>query len=84
MNKSTYRIVYSDIKGKPPAHLPIDCKTKFRSFKRATKLAHNLHKEGRDVVLLESDANGFIASWELTAFESVPAFEFNESRTDLK
>lgn len=84
MNKSFYKVVYSDIKGKAPSYLPLTAKTKFRSFGRASQFAKNLHKQNRDVTLIESDDRGYIASWKLIAGKEATVFEFNESRTDVE
>ena len=84
MSGSIYRVVYSDIKGKPIAHLPITYRVKFRSFERAMKTAERLHSGKRDVVIIESDDKGMIASWELNTEYQGMIFDYNESRTDLK
>jgi hypothetical protein len=47
--KTTYKIVYSDIKGKEPAHLPITLKTNFRDLERALRACEKLNLENRDV-----------------------------------
>lgn len=84
MNGSIYKVVYSDIKGKPVSHLPITYKVNFRSFERAMKTAKRLHLFNRDVVVIESDEKGMIASWELnTDYKGGMIFDYNESRTDL-
>lgn len=62
-----YQVTYSDIKDKPVNHLPITAKTKFRSFERACTFAKRLHKQNRDIVIVENDNDGFIANWELLA-----------------
>ena len=84
MNGSIYKVVYSDIKGKPVSHPPITYKVKFRSFERAMKTARRLHLVNRDVVVIESDSQGMIASWELnTDYKGGMIFEYNKTRTDL-
>lgn len=77
---SVYNIVYSDIKGRPAQHLPITYRVNFRSFERASKVAKRLHRDNREVVIIASDSQGMIASWELPADYDGVAFEYNESR----
>ena len=83
MNGSIYRVVYSDVKGKPVSHLPITYKVKFHSFERAMKTSKRLHSGKRDVVVIESDSKGMIASWELNTEYQGMIFDYNEARTDL-
>jgi hypothetical protein len=61
-----FKVTYSDIKDKPPSHFPLTWSTDFRSFERALKLAHKLHKQNRDVILVETSEDG-IFTWEFTA-----------------
>lgn len=84
MNKSIYKVVYSDVKGKPVSHLPITYRVNFRSFDRAMRTAKRLHSGNRDVVLIESDDKGMIASWELNTEYQGMIFDYNESRKDLE
>jgi hypothetical protein len=64
VSDSTYKVTYSDIKGKPADHLPITAKIKFRSFKTAKSFAWKLHGQNRDVVIVESNSDGVVAIWE--------------------
>lgn len=76
---NTYKLVYTDIKGQPPQHLPITCTTCYRSFDRATKAAKLLHKQGRSVVIIEQSDKGVIATWELEAGQDKVVFDCDEN-----
>ncbi len=76
--KSTYRIVYSDIKDKPPSHLPVTMATRFRSSARAFKTAKRLWKQGRSVVVYESNALGCVCTWEFESGTETVVFDCDE------
>lgn len=59
-----YKIVYSDLKNKPISHLPVYWSTNFRSFSRALNQARKLHKQNRDIVIIEQGSR-FSKTWEI-------------------
>jgi hypothetical protein len=64
---TVFKVVYSDIKGKPIIRWPLIWSTNFRRFNSARVIANRLHEEGRDIVIIERDDNGMVATWEKKA-----------------
>lgn len=71
--KSVYKVVVSDIKGETK-YLPATLSTKFRKFERASAIAKRRHAENRDVTIVEMNANGIVATWEIEAGSDMVVF----------
>ncbi len=64
---TVYNIVYSDMKDKPVSHLPVTAKRNYRLLSRVMIDAHALHRQNRDVVVIERNQDGIVATWEYEA-----------------
>ena len=75
--KSIYRVVYSDIKHR----YIITYNTDFRKFDRALRVAMRLHKQGRNITIVELREEGIVAKWEYEAGRDCLIFDCDDELT---